>query len=385
MEWLIIGLFVSAVSYFLNQGERATAKQDALDLQHDSQEFESAEAEKARQSQEDFFLKYQSPQALMSQYRNLGASESASIMSALGVSPSLPSAVKASSSPAGGLGAGVNTMSDLLNSLTGGFNQYMQGQKTQQETRWVDSINAANIKATLGQLEIHWKEFGLQKDTFEEISKPLAQMSLDKTRQEIEESKQRMKESESKILQIEQQIKESKQNINESVARTDLYDAQAITEGFTQQNIAADSELKGVQAELLGSQKTGQDIQNQLDAISLEMSQNLGVDVRLSWMNSSLYAGAKFLNEYVQKPWEEFSKSIDKTFDGLLHGADMQDLSHRAIEYTQRFMSNPFYPHYNVTKGGFKVNQSYQQWLRKRGKKWKSFENWINHNTRYGM
>lgn len=385
MEWLIIGLFVSAVSYFLNQGERAAAKQDALDIQHDSQEFESAETDKARQFQEDFYLKYQSPEALMSQYRSLGASETASLMSALGLSPSLPSAVKASSSPAGGLGTGVNTMSDLLNSLTGGFNQMMQGQKSKEETKWVGAVNDANIKATLGQLEIHWKQFGLQKDSFEQISKPLAQMSLDKTRQEIEESKQRMKQSEAQILQIEQQIMESKQNINESNARIDLLNAQTETEGFKQQNLAADTSLKDAQQGLVESQTEGQDIQNALDSIALAMSQNLGMDVRLNWMNQTIYAGGKFFNETFNLPWQEFSKSVSKTFDGLLHGMDMQDLSHKALDYTERFMSNPFYPHYNVTKGGFKVGQSYQQWLRKRGKKWKAAEDWINKNTRYGM
>lgn len=387
MEMLLVGLFVAAVSYFLNSGERARAKMDALELQHDAQQFESEEADEARQFQEDFFLKYESPEALMSQYRKLGASESASLMSALGVSPSLPSPVKASSSPAGGLGAGVNTMSDLLNSLTGGFNNFMQGQKTQEETKWVGAVNEANIKATLGNLEIHWKEFGLQKDTFEKISVPLAQMSYDKSKQEIEESKARIKEIDNKILQIEQQIKESEQNISESNARIDLYNAQTLTEGFKQENIAADTALKGSQQSLVESQTTGQDIENALNQISLDASRAVGFDVRLA-ADRQVMHGIKVNAQGILSSWKDFSQSVEKTFDGLLRGIDYQAISKRAFHSVHRYMSNPFFPVYDVTgysPSDFKVNQSYKDWLRKRAKKWKDAEDWINRNTRYGM
>lgn len=387
MEWIVLALIVSAVSYFANQDERRQAKQDALDLQHDQQQFESDETDEARQWQEDFYLNYQSPEALMDQYRGLGASESASLMSALGVSPSTVQSPQARSGIGTGLGAGVNTMSDLLNSLSGGFNQFMQGQKAKNESEWVGPVNEANIKATLSQLELNWAKFGLDKDIYSNISVPLANMALDKSRQEIDESKARIKEIDSKILQIEQQIRESKQNVAESRVRTDLYGEQINTEVAKQENLGADTALKTAQTGLVQSQETGQDIENALNALSLEASQACGFDVRLSADRQILH-GIRVNAQNIITSWQEFSQGVNKTYDGLLKGIDYQSLSRRALHSVHKYMSNPFFPVYDVTKYGpsdFKVNESYKKWMQKRAKKWQDAEEWINHNTRYGM
>lgn len=385
MEWLLVGLFLSAVSYFINSGERAKSKQDALDIQHDQQEFNAEQAELAYDRQTEFWLEHQSPEAMFNQYRKLGASESASLMSALGVSPSVSQSPMASSGIASGLGAGVNTISDLFTSITSGFNQYLQGQKAREETKWVGSVNEANIKATLSQLELNWVKFGLDKNTFDYISKPLAEMSLDKSRQDIEESKARVDEIGAKILQIEQSIKESKQNVNESIARVDFINAQTTTEGYKQENLAADTGLKESQTDLVASQTTGQDIENSLQLLSLGLSQSLGFDCRLSWQTQAANA-LQVISNGITTSWFDFKKSVDKTYDGLLTGMEYQDLAHRGVDHVQKFMTNPFFPHYNAfNKGKNHFSDSYDKWLQKRGKHFKSLENWINSNTRYGM
>lgn len=106
---------------------RKNASDDQWNLQHDAQDFNSREAEKqrqfnareaelARQWQEDFYNKYQSPSAMMAQYKDAGINP---VMVAGQVSGSPPSASSASSAAASSGIASAPGAANIIESIMG--------------------------------------------------------------------------------------------------------------------------------------------------------------------------------------------------------------------------------------------------------------------------
>ena len=80
-----IGNFWKKITGLGTTGSEREAMEFNADQAHINREFQSAEAQKARQWQEDFFTKYQSPQAQVRQYQDAGLNPA--LMYARGVTP----------------------------------------------------------------------------------------------------------------------------------------------------------------------------------------------------------------------------------------------------------------------------------------------------------
>ena len=90
-------------------------------MNRENNQFNAAQAELARQFQEDFYLKYQSPSAMMSQYRDAGLNPVLAAGQATNTPPSASSASAGSAPSGSAASSGMNSVSpiNLIESIAG--------------------------------------------------------------------------------------------------------------------------------------------------------------------------------------------------------------------------------------------------------------------------
>lgn len=391
MGWILVAAVVSIIGILVQQDNAMMSRKTAENLQTQSEEFNAAEAEKSRNWQEDFYLKYESPEAMLNSYKSLGMSENAALQAISGVTGSIPSGASASTGIPSNPYAGMNSFNDLFNQILSGAKTASEKESVDISNQWQPSLNDANIKSTLGQLDLNWQKFGLDKDLFYKVTVPLANNTVNKTLSEIKA--------------IEQSIRESEERVNQIIAQSRLIKEQTITEQYKQDNLSSDTVLKqaqtlteGYKQENLEASTVGQKIQNQLDAISLDMSQQLGMDVRLSFQNQLAFSAGKLggtaskkvgdvlvrLGDDFLASWDETVSALKHTFDGLSTSLRYKSAAGRAYRYVKDEFDHAFEP---TGKNG--LNKDFKNWQKSRikyyGESLKQLEDWINRNTRYGM
>lgn len=381
IEAALIVAFVTIVGFFVNKGNQDAAMAENARLQEDAQDFNAVEADKERKWQEDFYNNYQSPEALFRQYSNMGVNTNAATMAALGVSPSVAQGATASSGANQGLGLGVNSVTDLINSMNGSLSNIVNSEKTSEETKWIAPVNDATINATLGQLELNWKKYGLDKDIYQNVTLPVAKATIDKTYTEIDEIKMKTDREFNEILQIQQNIRNLKAQerltntqVDETGAHADLLRMQTWTEGYKQMNLNANTRLTNAEA-------LGQELENRLKTLDVNLSESLGINVHLDKYVLGAYGAAEAigdLGEHVGNTFEfndekltQIKNGIDRALQAVENTLKNKSIAKRAFNHVGKYFDEAY-------KGS-------DRWIRNRGKGLKALENWINSNTVYGM
>lgn len=221
--------------------ERAAMDYNAQQAQI-NRDFQSAEAQKARQWQEDFYTQYQSPQAQVRQYQDAGLNPA--LMYGRGATPAA-SASTASNGPAGdtaSIGLPSVDSASLLSMMFGLA-------KLPSE---IDLLNsqADDFRASAEGKEIH--------NTY---SQPLLEQELQKGYLTIANSQAalitsqfqwQLMDSQAQLNYVNSQL--SSAEIDNVIADTDKKKLEQVTEFLRQQNIISDTELKGETKRLVAAQ-----------------------------------------------------------------------------------------------------------------------------------
>lgn len=386
-----------------NSESRAYDRQVAL--QEDQQAFNSVEAEKGRQFQEEFYTKHQSAEAKYNEFKNLGASENAAVMAALGAGQgsgsSAPTASSGlGSSPASMVGSGANFLKTIMDSFESNENRKKiqeEAQNIASQTEWMPLLNQANIDNMIGRLQLDNKRFNFDQKVFEDVQKPLAYSTIGKNSAEVSKMSEETKKINQEINEIIAKInlmKKQGQNIDADIvlkgAQTDLAGAHA--------NLAfAQTGLVGAQQTLTESQTEFQNLSNRLKTLTVELSEELGANIEINPLNNAIAIGGKFIGhnftELVEKP-------IGVTLGRIKQACKFKEYSKFAKDKTEKFVDDVVrYGRYIYPGKGIinilqdledgktklpKFSPEYQSWLKHRGKKFSEFHDWINRNTMYG-
>lgn len=102
-----------------NSSEAALNRDWQTMMNRENNQFNAAQSELARQFQEDFYLKYQSPSAMMSQYRDAGINPVLAAGQATNTPPSASSASAGSAPSGAAASSGINSVApmDLIGSI----------------------------------------------------------------------------------------------------------------------------------------------------------------------------------------------------------------------------------------------------------------------------
>lgn len=331
--WSLIAAAISAVAggltaYFSNR--KATGRDRDMMAYNSSEasinrEFQSAEAQSARQFQEDMYTKYQSPQAQVRQYQEAGLNPA--LMYGRGVTPVAlsgasngPSGSSASATPTGV--AGIEGMMSMLSTLA----------KLPSE---VDLMQAQSD-------DLRASAFGKQIQNA--YSPQLLEQELQKGHMNILNSQAalttaqfqwQLMDSQAKLNYVNSQLSEAQ--IDSVIANTEKTKLEQVTELLRQQNIIADTELKGETKRLIAAQIVTESmrpamlaaqtymLRHQGDSFSLDnlqksiegdISSGLGIPKFNSWPGlifgvggAMLNKGKSLFNSHV-KPW--FKRSGDR-------------------------------------------------------------------------
>lgn len=213
-----------------------------------NRDFQSAEAQKARQFQEDVYTKYQSPQAQVRQYQEAGLNPA--LMYGRGVSPvSLssasvgPSGSSASASPVGI--SGVEGLMSMLSSFA----------KLPSEVELM-SAQSEDLRASALGKQIHNSyspqllEQELQKGEMSVLNSQSALITA--------QFQWQLMDSHAKLNYVNSQLSDAQ--IDSVIAQTDKTKLEQVTEYLRQQNIIADTEIKGETRRLVAAQVVSEEM-----------------------------------------------------------------------------------------------------------------------------
>lgn len=248
--WSLVAAAVAAIAggltaYFSNR--KATGRdRDLMEFNASessiNREFQSAEAQKARQFQEDVYTKYQSPQAQVRQFQDAGLNPA--LMYGRGVTPlSLssasagPSGSSASASPVGV--SGVEGLVSMLSNFA----------KLPSEVELM-SAQSADLRASALGKQIHNAYSPQLLD--QELQK--GEMSVLNSRAALitAQFQWQLMDSQAQLNYVNSQL--SDVQIDSVIAQTDKTKLEQVTELLRQQNIIADTELKGETRRLVAAQ-----------------------------------------------------------------------------------------------------------------------------------
>lgn len=248
--WSLVAAAVAAIAggltaYFSNR--KATGRdRDLMEFNASessiNRDFQSAEAQKARQFQEDVYTKYQSPQAQVRQFQDAGLNPA--LMYGRGVTPlSLssasagPSGSSASASPVGV--SGVEGLVSMLSNFA----------KLPSEVELM-SAQSADLRASALGKQIHNAYSPQLLD--QELQK--GEMSVLNSRAALitAQFQWQLMDSQAQLNYVNSQL--SDVQIDSVIAQTDKTKLEQVTELLRQQNIIADTELKGETRRLVAAQ-----------------------------------------------------------------------------------------------------------------------------------
>lgn len=248
--WSLIAAAITAVAggltaYFSNR--KATGRDRDMMAYNSSEasinrEFQSAEAQNARQFQEDMYTRYQSPQAQVRQYQEAGLNPA--LMYGRGVTPiSLsgasngPSGSAASATPTGV--AGIEGMMSMLSTLAK-LPSEVDLMKSQSDDLRASALGKQIQNAYSPQL----LEQELQKGHMSVLNSQAALTTA--------QFQWQLMDSQAKLNYVNSQLSEAQ--IDSVIAQTEKTKLEQITELLRQQNIIADTELKGETKRLVAAQ-----------------------------------------------------------------------------------------------------------------------------------
>lgn len=254
--WSLVAAAVAAIAggltaYFSNR--KATGRdRDLMDFNSSeasiNRDFQSAEAQKARQFQEDIYTKYQSPQAQVRQYQDAGLNPA--LMYGRGVTPvSLSSAsVGASGSLASASPVGVSGVEGLM-SMLGSF------AKLPSEVELM-SAQSDDLRASALGKQIHnayspqLLEQELQKGEMSVLNSQAALTTA--------QFQWQLMNSQARLNYVNSQLSDAQ--IDNIIAQTEKTKLEQITETLRQQNIIADTEIKGETRRLVAAQVVSEEM-----------------------------------------------------------------------------------------------------------------------------
>lgn len=384
MEWLIVMAVVGLVfSFAKSDMDRQSQIESTFDLQHDAQAFESDQAELGRDWQEQFWKENQSPAALVSQFKNLGASDSAALMSALGVNSSVPSPSVGSSSQSSLPFMG-NSFADLLNSFQGKMNDFYQNQKTKAEaekisteTQWMPIVNKFTIDKGIAELDNMKKRLDLDSAVFENVTKPIAQSTIDLNSVEIDKKISETENLKQEWFNLVEQFYNIRSQTTKNYAEANLSNEKAATEPYIRQNLSANTNKTYHEG-------LGVELENSFKRLSLQTSETLGFDVRLPATTNLFTMAASDVKNIVEVldrngNWidmkiNDFFDGVESGFKGVRSALKFQETSKKIRDGAVDFFD----------KSLPKWSPAYQDWLKNRGQRMSEIEDYINRNTRYG-
>lgn len=270
--WSLVAAAVAAIAggltaYFSNR--KATGRdRDLMDFNASeasiNRDFQSAEAQKARQFQEDVYTKYQSPQAQVRQYQNAGLNPA--LMYGRGVTPvSLSSAsVGPSGSSASASPTGVSGVEGLM-SMLGSF------AKLPSEVELM-SAQSEDLRASALGKQIHnayspqLLEQELQKGEMSVLNSQAALTTA--------QFQWQLMDSQARLNYVNSQLSDAQ--IDNIIAYTEKTKLEQITESLRQQNIIADTEIKGETRRLVAAQVVSEEMRPALLAAQTYLSNMQG-------------------------------------------------------------------------------------------------------------
>lgn len=339
MEMLLLAFIIWGIGQGINQANVLRQEQLAQESREDEQDFTAVEAEKSRKWEEEMYLKYQSPEAMYNQFRGTGASENASIMAALGVSPSSMSGAIANNGAMSLPGIpGINSMADVFKALTEG--ELNKSKKTGQdiENQYAPRLNEARIEEIATNVSYLKNKIHLDNVKFYEVEKPMAMSLIDKNYQEIEESQQRVRESIQKIQNMEEEINLYKSQEAVNYENVQLMNSQ---EEVNRSQVG----VNNAEMSKLGAEARGQEIENAIKQIERDLSEEMGWSVRLDWKNGLVYVGEGTRN--VQKmAIDAFLNLYNKTCDSAKSMLQQEATEEEVFDKVERLYNEKTTPEY---------------------------------------
>ena len=227
-----------------------------------NREFQSAEAQKARQWQEDFYTQYQSPQAQVRQYQDAGLNPA--LMYGRGATPAA-SASTASNGPSGDTAAGVVTPADpssLLNLVFG-------------MAKLPSEIDLLNAQAD------DFRASATGKDIQNAYSPQILDQNLRKGEMDILNTQAAITTAQYQwaLMSSQEQLNLVKANLTEAeikdvLASADLKEKQAATEILKQSNLEATNEF-------LAAQIVTEKMKPAMIAAQTVLTRNQGISISL--------------------------------------------------------------------------------------------------------
>lgn len=284
-------------TYFTNR--KATGRdRDVMDFNSSeasiNRDFQSAEAQKARQFQEDMYTQYQSPQAMVRQYQEAGLNPA--LMYGRGVTPVAlssasngPSGSSASAS-VGGI-AGVDSLISMFSNLA-----KLPSEVDLMSAQSEDLRASALGKNIQNSYSPQLLEQELQKGTMSVLNSQAALVTS--------QFQWQLMDSQAQLNYVNAQLSDAQ--IDQVIADTDKKKLEQVTELLKQRNIIADSELKGetkrlvaaqvvseqmkpamlaAQTFMYNQQGTSFSLDNFQKSIDNELSKHTGVSKAVSWPN----------------------------------------------------------------------------------------------------
>lgn len=267
-----------------------------------NRDFQSAEAQKARQWQEDFYTHYQSPQAQVRQYQDAGLNPA--LMYGRGATPAA-SASTASNGPSGDTAAGVVTPADpssLLNLVFG-------------MAKLPSEIDLLNAQAD------DFRAAATGKDIQNAYSPQILEQNLHKGEMDILNTQAAITTAQYQwaLMSSQEQLNLVKANLTEAeikdvLASADLKEKQAATEVLKQANLEVTNELLAAQIateKMKPAMIAAQTVlaRNQGDSIALD---NYQKEVTNSVTELTGVSVPKTMPELVFKVAGAFTQKVDK-------------------------------------------------------------------------
>lgn len=326
---LIAGLMISLMTNEMSSVTQYQKDVDLMEHQKINQEELNVNAFK-RESQ--FWHDNQSPNALMQQYTNLGASPTAALQSILGMSPSAPSPASGGSA-AGASASGFSTLPQMLQALQESYNSQYNNANTFANTEnimlqneWLPIMNQGSLDSMYGHLKLDFDKLGLDRDIFEKVTLPVANSTINLNQSQILLNQQKLHNLCAERLKILQEIETLKAQETNQYAQAGLANAQV---GLVkQQTLTEEQETQF---------KT---YENRLKAIDVELSEFTGSNLTLPWQNVGLESGVRTSMETQIKLTQSFQKACDAAYNEANKVLQLRGMAYRSYKKQSEFFTN---------------------------------------------
>ena len=307
---LLIALFVSVITT-AGKGLLSSDQNEDEMLYQKTLNDDSAEKDFARQS--EFWRNYQSPNALMRQYKNLGASDTAALNSILG--GTLSAGPSASSNGAGISPIDFNsTLPQMMQAFQNSINSEFDNQKTLADTEnvvlqneWLPVMNEGTLNNIYGQLNLSRDRLGLDKDIFESVTLPVANSTINKNEAEINKIQNECNKLFQEKLNLIQELENLKATEKQINAQTGLIGAQIENVQASTENLIAGTEQTEENTEAVR-------LENRLKQIDVELSEYTGVNFTLDFKNIGL--------ESAERAYQNLTENVSNTRKAVNAGFD---------------------------------------------------------------